>query len=129
MTDLRAVLQTNLELSSKYRDAMDAPIIAFADRFRAMKLKDEPIGVNFPAKADDITDMVENVRFIESSVSEDVLSSAVFNNSPALAEFVKSHCHASQYAFQIQVLLLYTASLGNGQGRVQKHFISSPTSS
>lgn len=35
------------------------------DRFRAMKLKDEPITANFPADAGDITDMVENIRFVD----------------------------------------------------------------
>ena len=84
---------------------MDAPIRAVAGRFRAMKLKDEPISVNFPATNDDITDMVENIRFIEPNITAEDLSSAVFNNAPALQKFVESHCHSSQYAFQIKKCL------------------------
>ena len=103
--DLRAVLESNFELRAGYRDSMDEPIRALADRFRAMKLKDEPISVNFPATGDDITDMVENIRFIEPSISEEDLSSAAFNNSPALKKFVDSHCHSSHYAFQIKKCL------------------------
>ena len=48
-----------MELHREYRDAMDEPIKAVADRFGAMKLKDEPISCNFLVIEDDI--MVENI--------------------------------------------------------------------
>ena len=76
------------------------PITAVADRFRAMKLKDEPISVNSPATDDDITDMIENVHFIEPSISKEDLSADAF-----MKEFVKSHCHSSHYVFQVKKCL------------------------
>ncbi len=106
--DLRAVLDRSSELHGKYRDSMDAPIRAVADRFRAMKLKDEPISVNFPA-TNDITDMVENLRFIEPNITAEDLLSAVFNNATEVCRIALpfiSLCFSDKEMFGSKLLLL-----------------------
>ena len=75
LSDLRKILASNSELHHEYRVSMDEPMKAVADRFQAMKLKDEPVVVGFPATDDDITDMVEQIRFIEPGISDHLLYS------------------------------------------------------
>ena len=104
LSDLRSSLESNSELHSSYQKSMKVPIKAVSDQFRSMKLKDEPISINSPASNDDITDMVEYVRFIDPAISKD-LSADTFNNASALKEFVDSHCHSSIYAFQVKKCL------------------------
>lgn len=76
----------------------------------------------FPATTDDITEMVENIHFIEPGIFEEDLSSAPFNNSPALMRFVESHCHSSQYAFQLKKCLIQHPIVMDRKESVGFHF-------
>ena len=49
------------------------------------------------------SDFFENIRFIEPSLEHSqTLNTAVIAKSKSLTDFIKSHCHASHYAFQIK---------------------------
>ena len=80
-----------------------------ADRFQAMELKGEPVTVDFPATEPELPVMVEHVRFIDPSISDEDLLISGFKNAPALQMFLRSHCHSSHYLFQIKkYMYMYT---------------------
>ena len=78
------------------------------DRFRAMKVKDEPVVVSFPASEEEIK-VVERLRFIEPSIVD------IIKNSQVLQKFMDSHCHMSdcfsnQEMLGFRMLLLQAVS-------------------
>ncbi len=73
-------------------DSMSSPITLLCDRFQAMKLKDEPIAVGFPASEKEMQDTLEHLRFIEPIIeSEENLSAEQIKKSEVLQKFMDSH--------------------------------------
>ena len=101
LKDIRESIQKSPKLHEQLSDSMSSPISQVCGRFQAIKLKGEPIKCGFPASDDELTDFFENIRFIEPSLEHSqTLNTAVIAKSKSLTDFIKSHCHASHYAFR-----------------------------
>ncbi len=75
LKEVRKATEGNPGLGDALMDSMSSPITLLCDRFRAMKLKDEPIAVGFPASEKEMQVTLEHLRFIEPNiVSEENLS-------------------------------------------------------
>ena len=67
-----------------------------------MKLKGNRIIVRPAATLDDITDNFESVHFIDSGLVMGQLTQATLKDAKDLQSFMKAHCSATHYLFQIK---------------------------
>ena len=103
LQEIREAIARTDQLKEALQDSMSFPIVQLCRRFTALKLKDEPIRCGTPASDDELTDFFEHIRFFEPSlVCGQALTKPVVEKSKPLSDFIKAHCHASHYAFQIK---------------------------
>ena len=65
--EVRKILVENPGLEDALRDLMQGPIMTLADRFKAMKIKEQGVGVAFAASEDEIKHALNFIQFLESS--------------------------------------------------------------
>ena len=104
--EIRSAIKDNPFLQEALKDSMSDPIRLVCGRFCVMKIKDQLIDIGFPANDEQIKDMLEYLRFIEPKVtSVENLSSKMIKESDVLRKFMDTHCHMSNYVFQVKKCL------------------------
>ena len=102
MKEVREVITRREDLGKELQDSMAAPMIALSARIQALTLKDEKFSIHTPASDSDINQFFDYARFIEPKLNQDHLRKADLKDASALKKFMDSHCHMSQYVFQVK---------------------------
>lgn len=105
LTDLWDTISRSSALASAFRDSMSSVIVRLAQRFNQMKLKEDPVQCATAASDKDVDEFFKLLHFIEPSLSPDNLTKSILKTSPALQNFLETHCHSSHYVFQIHKCL------------------------
>lgn len=82
-------------LTQEIVELLDQPILALTQRFRAMKLKDEPIQCGVAATAEAIQRTFERVHFTDPNPEQDKLSADTLGKSQPLSKLLEKHCQPS----------------------------------
>ena len=94
--EVRKMLVENPGLEDALRDSMQGPITTLADRFKAMKIKEQGVGVAFAASEDEIKHVLNFIQFLEPSIdSEKKMTSKIMKESVPLQDFITGHCNMS----------------------------------
>ena len=97
------MLDENPGLEDALRDSMQDPITTLADQFKAMKIKEQGVGVAFAASEDEINSALNFIQFLEPSIdSEKKMTSKIMKESVPLQDLITGHCNMSKYVFQIK---------------------------
>ena len=99
---MRKEIAEDSTLAQEVVESLNQPILALTKRFRAMKLKDEPIQSGVAATAEAIQGTFDRVHFIDPSLECDKLSADTLRKSQPLSKFLKKHCQTSHYCFQLK---------------------------
>ena len=105
LTELRHTIDKSPALASEIGDSMSPVIARLAQRFNQMKLKEESIRCFAAVSDEEINEYFKLLHFIEPSLSQNNLTSTALQRSPALRQFLDTHCHSSHYVFQIRKCL------------------------
>ena len=85
--EVRKMLVENPGLEDALRDSMQGPITTLADRFKAMKIKEQGVGVAFAASGDEIKHALNFIQFLEPSIdSEKKMTSKIMKESVPLRD-------------------------------------------
>ena len=100
--ELRDCIKKYPELCGALRDSMSQPLITVSGRFQAMKVKDTPVKVGVPASDTGMTEQFQQALLFDPTLTQDDLSAKTLQKATQYQKFVSTHCHASQYMFQIK---------------------------
>ena len=81
---------------------MSNPMITVGQRFQAMKVKDNMVKLGVPASDARIEEQFQHALFVDPALTKDDLIAKGLKKAESFAKFLKTHCHASQYVFQIK---------------------------
>ena len=81
---------------------MSAPLINVGTRFGSMKVKENPVRLGVPASESNMNDQFQHARFIDPSLEPENLTAKDLAKATSLINFFKTHCHSSNYVFQIR---------------------------
>ena len=90
LTDVRKAVERFPNLKDELQESMSEPITTLAERFTAMKLKDEPILVYNGAPDVDIDTVFKQLHCIDPELKMDKLTKEVLEASPPLKSFLES---------------------------------------
>lgn len=102
LSDIREVIKKHPNIYSALQDSMSTPLINVGKRFMGMKVKENPIRLGIPATDTKMNEQFKQALFIDSSLEEDKLTAKDLSAATSLQQFMKTHCHASNYVFQIK---------------------------
>ena len=77
-------------------------MITVGQRFQAMKVKDSAVKLGVPASDARMEEQFQHALFVDPTLTKDDLTAKGLKRAESFERFLKSHCHASQYAFQIK---------------------------
>ena len=67
-----------------------------------MKVKDSAVKLGVPASDARMEEQFQHALFVDPTLTKDDLTAKGLKRAESFERFLKSHCHASQYAFQIK---------------------------
>ena len=102
LSDIRKMIQKHPDLCGALRDSMSAPLINVGTRFGSMKVKENPVRLGVPASESNMNDQFQHARFIDPSLEPENLTAKDLAKATSLMNFIKTHCHSSNYVFQIR---------------------------
>ena len=103
LAQIRECIMKCPELSDVLRDSMAQPLMTVGRRFQPMKVKGNPIKLSVPVNEAQITEQFQHALFVDPSLSPSDLTAKSLKKAEAYQKFIKSHCHSSQYIFQIKM--------------------------
>lgn len=103
MQAIHDAISSNSELESQVNKSLDPVLELLNKRFERMKLKDCNFRAAAVATKCEMEDMFEEVNIhIDGSVRKDCLQQKELQKATDLQQFLKTHSHISQYAFQVR---------------------------
>ena len=86
---------------------MSAPLTTVGSRFQAMKVKDNRVKLGVPASEAHINEQFQQGLLIDPALTQDNLTARDPDKATSLKGFMKTHCHASHYMFQVKKCTCY----------------------
>lgn len=105
LQDIRTLITNNPEVGDGLVDSMSPVKVTLAQRFQIMKIKDIPVKIGTAATDDEMDKLFSFAQFIEPTLEKDRLTSKDLKKATTYTDFIKKHCHCSQYVFQIKKCL------------------------
>ena len=102
LSDIRKIIQKHPDLCGALWDSMSAPLINVGTRFGSMKVKEDPVRLGVPASESNMNDQFQHAHFIDPSLEPENLTAKDLAKATSLMNFFKTHCHSSNYVFQIR---------------------------
>ena len=102
LTDLRKVINSDTGLKGAIEDSMAVPMTLIGQCFQAMKIKENYIKLGVPASECDMDEMLQQVLFIDPSISRNDHTAKGLESCKSLHKFLGNHSHSSHYVFQLK---------------------------
>ena len=102
LSEIQGAIKAYPELSDALCDSMSNPMITVGQRFQAMKVKDNMVKLGVPASDARIEVQFQHALFVDPALTKDDLTTKDLKKAESFAKFLETHCHASQYVFQIK---------------------------
>ena len=81
---------------------MSNPMITVGQRFQAMKVKGNKVKLGVPATDVQMEEQFQHALFVDPELTKNDLTAKGLKKAESFAKFLKTHCHASHYVFQIK---------------------------
>ena len=78
-----------------------------------MRVKDIPVKMGVPASDARLDEQFQHALFIDPSLDKDKLQAKDLAHANSLKRFMTTHCHASNYAFQVKSALTRLAFIAS----------------
>jgi len=102
VASIRELLRKHPELLPKWKDSIEPVQALIENRFRKLKLKEEPIQCMTPPTDDDLDLLKRHLRELFPELDLERLQKANTNKCAAYLEWKEKHCRETNYTFQIK---------------------------